>query len=61
MSILLLGRKVKIFLDGGNPCVRIADQQMKKQPEKEEIMQESAISREKSKNHIILQSGEKAN
>lgn len=32
-----------------------------KQPEKEEIMQESVISREKSKNHIILQSREKAN
>ena len=38
-----------MFLDGGNPCVRIADQQMKKQPEKEEIMQESVISREKPK------------
>lgn len=38
---------------------RSADE--KKQPEKEEIMQESVISREKSKNHIILQSGEKAN
>ena len=52
MSILLLGRKVKIFLDGGNPCVRIADQQMKKTAGKRgNNARECYFKRKKQKSH----------